>query len=151
MTVSLGRPTIFSDELATEICTQLAEGNSLRSICEKPEMPNIGTVLRWVLDGKHEEFSKQYEMARDIQADVWADEIIHISNTPQKGVKTKTTSDGKVETQEGDMTEHRKLQIDARKWIAARLKPKKYGDKIESTHVGDANRPIAVAEIAHKW
>lgn len=150
MTVVQGRPTIFSDELATEICTQLAEGNSLRSICEKPEMPSMGTVLRWVLDGQHEEFRKQYELSRDIQADVLADDIQHIADHTQKGIKTKTTSDGKVETQEGDMTEHRKLQIDARKWIAARLKPKKYGDKVEQTIQG-GDKPILISPTAAKW
>lgn len=150
MTVVQGRPTIYSEDLTLAICTRLAEGESLRSICADPEMPNIGTVLRWVLDGKHEEFSKQYEQARDIQADVWADEIIHISNTPQLGIKRKIAGD-KVEVTEGDMTEHRKLQIDARKWIAARLKPKKYGDKVEQTHKGDAANPIVISQLAGKW
>jgi hypothetical protein len=104
----------------------------------------MGTVLRWVLDGQHEEFRKQYELSRDIQADVLADDIQHIADHTQKGIKTKTTSDGKVEIQEGDMTEHRKLQIDARKWIAARLKPKKYGDKVEQTHKGDPSAPLTI-------
>jgi hypothetical protein len=31
------------------------------------------------------------------------------------------------------MIEHRRLQVDARKWILARMDPKKYGDKIEQT------------------
>jgi hypothetical protein len=43
------------------------------------------------------------------------------------------------------MIEHRRLQVDARKWIAAKLKPRKYGEKVEQTHVGDKERPILIS------
>ena len=44
--------------------------------------------------------------------------------------ETKIGKDG-VETTEGDMIEHRRLQVDARKWLAGKLAPKKYGDKTD--------------------
>lgn len=53
-----------------------------------------------------------------------------ISDTPVKGEKVTVKSDGTVETVTFDMLEHRKLQIETRKWIAAKLKPKKYGDSM---------------------
>lgn len=37
------------------------------------------------------------------------------------------------------MTDHRRLKIDARKWVVARMLPKKYGDKIDIT---TDNKPI---------
>jgi hypothetical protein len=74
-----------------------------------------------------------------------ADEILDIANTPVVGVKTKTNEKGEVETTEGDMIEHRRLQVDARKWIAAKLKPKKYGDKQEIEHSGN----VSVIATAH--
>jgi hypothetical protein len=50
-----------------------------------------------------------------VQADALFDDINYIADTPQKGIKTITKA-GVVETIEGDMIEHRKLQVDARKW-----------------------------------
>jgi hypothetical protein len=47
------------------------------------------------------------------------------------GITTKSGKDG-VEITEGDMIQHRRLQVDARKWYASKLAPKKYGDKIEA-------------------
>ena len=54
-----GRPSIYSDQIAMEICTRLAHGESMRSICEDPKMPHRTTVLWWLADGEHEEFVSQ--------------------------------------------------------------------------------------------
>lgn len=122
-----GRPSIFSEELADLICSRLAEGDSLRAICRDDDMPSVGTVCRWLT--QNEAFQEQYTSAREIQAETFADELVLIADTPLIGTKTKTVGD-KVETIEGDMIEHRRLQVDTRKWVAARLLPKKYGDKL---------------------
>jgi hypothetical protein len=74
-----------------------------------------------------------------------ADELFEIANTPIEGVKTKTTSDGKVETQTVDMIEHRRLQVDTRKWLLSKALPKVYGDKI--IHSGDDEDPIATKDV----
>ena len=66
-------------------------------------------------------------LARDIQADVLFDEIHQIADTPQKGTKTVRKGEGDsstVETTEADMIEHRRLQIDARKWLIGKMAPK---------------------------
>jgi hypothetical protein len=105
-------------------------------------MPDKSTIFRWL--ERHQEFSDQYARAREMQAEALADEITYIADTPMPGIKTKTTDKG-VEVTEGDMIEHRRLQVDARKWIASKLKPKKYGDKTETTHVGDKERPIVMS------
>lgn len=68
----------------------------------------------------------------EAQADVLFDEILDIANTPIEGTKTKLDKDGEVvEISKGDMIEHRRLQIDARKWMAGKLRPKVYGDKLD--------------------
>lgn len=144
-----GRPSIFSPAIAQAICTQIVEGKSLRAICSQDEMPGISTVIRWL--SENEEFRSQYAQAKDDQADTLADEILHIADTPLQGETRKLGPDGEiVETRQAEMTEHRKLQIDARKWIAARLKPKKYGDKTEHTHQG-GDKPILISSTGAKW
>ena len=88
--------------------------------------------------------------ARDIQADVLFDEIHQIADTPQKGTKTVRRGEGDnstVETTEADMIEHRRLQIDARKWLIGKMAPKKYGDKQQIEHAGPDGGPITLEAL----
>jgi hypothetical protein len=87
---------------------------------------------------------EQYARARETQADVIFDEMIEIADTPRTGIKKKTTASG-VEINEGDMIEHRRLQIDARKWVLGKLRPKKYGDKTTVENVGPARYSVAAS------
>ena len=141
----MGRPTDFNTEIGDIICERIADGESLRSICDDENMPAKSTVFRWLSLNKA--FSDQYARAREAQADSLADDILNIADTPMVGQKTKTTSDGKTEISEGDMIEHRRLQIDARKWLAGKLRPKKYGEKLELA--GDPDNPV-VHEIVNR-
>ena len=106
-------------------------------------MPGLRTVMTWL--ATKEEFQQQYARAKEEQADTLADEILHIADTPQPGLKTETSEKG-TKTIEGDMIEHRRLQVDARKWIASKLKPKKYGDKLAVGGDSDAP-PIRIQKI----
>ena len=129
-------PSTFTDDLAADICDRIANGESLRAICRDDGYPEVATVCRWLLDERYAAFREQYTRARDIQADVLADEVIDIANTPQKGIKKTTKPDGSVETVEMDMIDHRRLKIDARKWFAGQVAPKKYGSKVVNEHSG---------------
>jgi len=120
----MGRPSKFSQKLADEICDRLIEGESLRSICLSSKMPNAGTVCRWL--GANEKFREQYAAARDAQADTLADEILDIADDGSNDWMER--QDGSAEYN-GDAVARSKLRVDARKWIAAKLKPKKYGER----------------------
>lgn len=121
-----GRKCTYTNAAAEEICRRLAEGESLRHICEDEHMPLAVTVRSWVVNDFHG-FAERYARARDLGLDQLADEIIDIANTPAIGVRTETTDD-KVKTVEADMIEHRRLQVDARKWYLSKLAPRRYGD-----------------------
>lgn len=116
----IGRPSKYSDEMAEKICEKIANGRSLRSICAEDGMPTTSTVCKWLIENK--EFSEQYARAREEQADSFADEIIDIADSvaPEAGEVAKA-----------------KLQIDARKWKASKMAPKKYGDKVEQQITGN--------------
>ena len=141
-----GRPSDYSEGLAAEICSRLADGRSLRSICRDDDMPHMSTVFLWL--GKYPEFSEQYARARETQADALFDEALDIADTPQLGVKTVTKPGGVVEKTEGDMIEHRRLQIETRKWIAGKLRPKKYGDRTQLEHTGRDGGPIQYQDLS---
>lgn len=134
----MGRPTIYSQDLADDICERLVEGESLRKICKRVGLPSISTVIRWLASENHLDFRAQYTLAREHQADTLADEILAIADTPKQGVTVTTkavTIDGvtgeETRTKRGDMLGHRRLQVESRKWLAAKLRPKKYGDRLE--------------------
>lgn len=132
-----GRQSGYSDATADAICERLANGESLVAICKRDGMPAASTVFKWLTE--RPAFSERYARAREAQADTLAQEILHIANTPQKGVIV-TTKEWGEEIRTADMIEHRRLQVDARKWIAAKLAPKKYGDKLEVG--GDPSSPL---------
>lgn len=125
----MGRPSDYTEETATEICARLASGEPLVKICRGEEMPHVATVYRWL--GAQDAFRDMYARAREDQADTLADEIIAISDEAQIGEKTTTKANGDVETVTGDMVDRARLRVEARKWVAAKLRPRKYGDRLE--------------------
>ena len=140
----MARPSKYSQKLADDICEQLVNGKSLRTICSTAKMPNRSTVFRWLAE--NEVFRDQYAHARDEQADTLADEIIDIADTAVIGEKVKKDARGKVvERTTGDMVERSRLRIDARKWYAGKLRPKKYGDKVQQEVSGPGGGPIETA------
>lgn len=132
----IGRPTRYSPELAAEILTRIAEGESLRKITMEAGMPSHSSVYLWLL--QHPEFSDKYAHAREEQADTLADEIIALADEKPKEV-VDDKGNGRVDN--GWVT-WQKNRVDARKWTASKLKPKKYGDRV--THAGDAENPLEV-------
>ena len=94
------------------VCDRIAEGQSLRAICEQDDMPDKETIRRWLSGDKEGELCAQYARAREEQADFYADDIIAIADDT------------------GRTPEDRRVKIDARKWVASKLKPKRYGDKL---------------------
>ena len=125
-----GRPTLYSLEIALEICDRIAEGESLVKICSDAKMPKKTAVYEWLL--RHKEFAEIYARAREDQADTLADEIHAIADElPQQVVDEK----GNATRYDSAYVQWQKNRVDARKWVAAKLKPKKYSDRI--AHVGD--------------
>lgn len=135
---------MFSREVFDAICEKLAEGRSLRSICREDDMPSIGTFLRWV--DERPELADHYARARALCIDALAEDILDIADTPQMGQKSVSKATG-LEITEGDMIEHRRLQVDARKWLLAKMAPKKYGDKVEQTIQGPGGSAVQIEKI----
>lgn len=106
----MARPSKFTPELAVEICRRVADGRSLRSVCRDEDMPNADTVNEWRIN--RAEFSEQYARARERRAEVLADEIVEIADTAEDAQLAR-------------------LRVDARKWAASKLDPKRYGDRLD--------------------
>jgi hypothetical protein len=130
----------FSQELFDAICEQMADGKSLCSICRATGMPNKRTVLRWV--EKSPELQAQYSLAILARADHHFEEILEIADKVRLGSKKTIKADGGIEITKGDMIERARLQVDARKWVLARMNPKKYGERVTNEHTGGNGGPI---------
>ena len=72
------RPTLFSEDLAAEICGRIADGQSVREIARADDMPNAATIFRWL--PKHDDFREQYEIAVEARLLHLADELINIAD-----------------------------------------------------------------------
>ncbi len=125
----MGRPSVYSDDIADEVCRRLADGEALAAICRSEHIPSESTVRGWVIDDAGPGFAARYTRARDIGLDRMADELLQIANTPQMG-ETSTDQEWGTSVKRGDMIEHRRLQVDARKWYLAKMAPKRYGDRV---------------------
>jgi hypothetical protein len=118
-------PEGYGQDTIDTICEMLADGKSLRAICREEGMPSTSTVCKWL--AKNEAFAEQYARARELQADALFDDILDIAD---KGLIAL------------DAAEDRRIQIDARKWMAGKLKGK-YSDKVKHVGGDEGDNPIA--------
>lgn len=134
-----GRPSDYSIELAEMICEQIATTRySLRKICEGEGMPDHATVRRWLI--KHEDFRDLYARAKEEQADSLADEMLDAAFDEGDDEKPFVG---------GNHIQRDRLKVDTLKWIASKLKPKKYGDRIEAKISGNEDNLTAVPISVH--
>lgn len=134
-----GRPSIYTPELIDRICQQIADGKSVRTICAQDDMPGMSTIFEWL--AKDSGFAEQYARARDMQADKYAEEIIQIADD---GINdTYLDEDGNART-DHDVIARSRLRVDARKWYASKLAPKKYGDRVMQEVTGKDGGAIEV-------
>ncbi len=126
-----GRPSSYRDDIALIICTRLSQGESLRSICNDEALPTKTSVFRWLDDEKRKDFRDQYARAREQQADFYAEQIVEISDEECVFVDHGDGDDRKkVEVAfDSALVARNRLRVDARKWYASKLAPKKYGEK----------------------
>ena len=122
------------EQIITDICNRVInDKTSFNKAVEESQISYVA-FFNWMV--KSEKLKELYNYAREVRSDVLFEEIITIADTPIEGRKTKITDRG-IEETVGDMTEHRKLQIDARKWVVAKMQPKKYGESIKTEISGE--------------
>ncbi len=90
----MSRPTIRTNELEDDILSRIACGESLRGICAEDGMPNISTVIRWL--AADEDFARKYTRAREMQAEILADEMLDIADNDKSDRIDIKDKDGKT-------------------------------------------------------
>mgnify|MGYP002363028391 FL=1 len=141
--MAIGRPTDYTPDLADRICARLAAGESVRTVCGDDDMPDASTVFRWLR--LHTVFREQYTRAKEEAADALVEEMLDISDDGRNDWMERFGKEGEAIGWQvnGEHVNRSRLRVETRKWIAAKLKPKRYGDKLALT--GDDGGPLQVS------
>lgn len=125
-----GRPRLaFDQKVADRICGALSEGVSLRRVCKTAGVPGRKIVRKWL--DENVLFSAQYARARKQGIEHHIEEIIDLADTA-------TPENAHVV----------RLRVDTRKWLASKVLPKVYGDRLEVGGELEVSREIDIREIA---
>ena len=118
-----GRPVVFGIDNPCwfEICKQISEGKSLSTALKSDGMPSYRSALMMLQNNL--EFRTMYEKAIESRADRLAEEILELADEA-----IPANLDGPSKSA---WVQQKRLQVDTRKWVAAKLKPKVYGDRID--------------------
>lgn len=127
--MTAGRPTDYSQELADSICQEIGEGKSLRAVLRGESMPSMATVWRWLREKP--EFQQQYTRATDERTESQQELLLEMG---QEAIEEAKEADPKAANA---VVSGYKLMADNLKWSMSKMKPKKYGDKLDLTSGGE--------------
>lgn len=133
----IGRPTIYSPELADRICAELASGMSARSVCAAADMPSMQTFWRWLRESP--EFRERYAHAKNESADSLVEQMLDIADD---GTNDFAEDDEGSVKFNHEHVQRSRLRVDTRKWIASKLKPKRYGERLDMNHGVQPDNPL---------
>ena len=114
------------DRIFTEICDLIASGLSLRKSIEQSKTINKAVFFDWVNSDKSK--TDQYARSMELRAEVKFESI-------EEDYMEKPRLDPESGRIDSAWVALQRLKIDAKKWELSKLMPKKYGDKIENTHI----------------
>lgn len=141
--MSFNASSLYTEELADEICRRMADGESLRRICKDTHIPDERAVRIWAIDDING-FAKRYARARELQVFRWAEDIVEIADD---------VSQDWIDTDKGPQANNEritrsKLRIDVRKWLLAKILPKQFGER--STSTVDQEPSVSVTRKIYK-
>ena len=123
------RSSLYTEDIATEICMRLSHGETLSKICKDEHLPSRTTVLKWV--NEDHDFGNRFARARDLQFEYWADNLADVGDavrgTPEQVPAARLDSENK-------------------RWLLARLKPSLYSEKFQAD-ITSGGQPLQVANL----
>ena len=138
--MKVGRPEIYTQELADKVCQKIAQGYSMRTVCSYDDMPAISTLFKWIREKP--EFSQQYAYATQERTEAMAEDILDIADDGSNDLMTIQKGNESYEIENKEVTNRSRLRVDTRKWLMSKMKPKKYGEKLELA--GDKDNPLTL-------
>jgi transposase-like protein len=126
----MGRPTLYTPELADRILYELSDGRTLRDICRADGMPSTATIRLWALEDR-DGFAARYRTARENAHHDMSDEILEIVDDGRNDWMERRARDGGFETVPNPESVPRsRLRLDGRTWLLKNRMPKHYGHQV---------------------
>lgn len=143
----LGRPSIYSDSIASEICQRLSLGESLTAICRDDHMPSFVTVYSWI-NGEvgaavESEFPKKYARARAIKIEYMAEQLEEIADDARNDWMDRVVgSEGDtIRVIDHEHVTRTRLRLDTRRFLLSKLRPDIYGDRLAHQMLDEKGKP----------
>jgi hypothetical protein len=114
----------LTDDLVNKIVDGIIDGKSVRQICAEDGMPDNRTVQRWIANNA--DFAAKCARARELQADNIFEDMQEVADYGNP-----------------DDVQRAKLRVSTMQWRAAKLAPKRYGERVQTEHSGDINFTVA--------
>jgi hypothetical protein len=117
-----GRPVKFGIDHPCwdKLFEDMSNGKSLTSAIKQPGMPSFAGVMKVLRNNP--EIRARYDKACEDRADKLAEEIIELSDEEMpQGLSGPMAS---------AWVQKKRMQVDARKWVASKLYSKRYGDMV---------------------
>lgn len=121
----------YSDDIAQEILETVASAQvGLRQLCvDNPHWPAAKNIMKWKRE--HPEFGARYARAKQDQIELIIDDVLEIADDKSQDRITKLDAEGNEYTVcNHEFIQRSRVRIDTRKWLAAKLLPKLYGDRL---------------------
>ena len=131
----IGRPSMYSDELAHDICCMVAAGEDVKSVCVHFGI-GLSTLHDW--REKFPGFSESYMRARALSGEASEARIQAIMDEARTGKIDANTA---------------RVLLDGEKWLAAKRAPRTHGDRVEVEHSGSVAGglgPVVIQITAHQ-
>lgn len=133
-----GRPSRFSSEIAERILVRIAEGESVLKISRDPDMPSRTTIRKWIREIP--EFTANYARMKECGVEALLDEALEIADDASGDFAEDENGLVKFNSEN---VQRSRLRVDLRKWIASKLLPRKYGEKLDLSHGVQPGDPLA--------
>lgn len=134
-----GAQVPYSPETAHKIVTRIAEGETLKAICDERFMPHVMTVYQW--RKAHSEFESAYLDAQQIGHDMTADECREIADDAEDDFEDV---DGESKYRPSNVA-RAKLRISTRLDILER-RDARYSKRQNVTHSGSLSLAALIDE-----
>lgn len=133
----MGRPTLFTKDLADYIAARIAEGETLRALCrDDPVVPDRATVSQWI--ATKPDFADQVARAREAASHLLVEETREIADDGNNDWMEKRGRDGQSIGWQlnGEHVQRSRLRIEQRWREAEAILPKVYGKRQMIEHSG---------------
>lgn len=121
----------------------------MRTVCKNDWCPTGATLFKWMRENP--EFLSQYERAKQESADAFAEEMADIADDATNDWMAKNDPNNPGFQFNGEHVQRSRLRIDTRKWLASKLKPKKYGEKVDLNHKGNVTTTVKIVKFSESY